>query len=316
MFKRLLCIAGLCCLFALPVYAHLTGAFADFLAIVYDESTIEKLQLDMQQTKEEIEELTPKVAAAEVAFTTDQQIAIGQLQFYSEIGLDTWFALMQQGSDVIDLLGSQWVMQSKIENYLVELNDLYLQYKQLLINQQTLQGHSQLLQAIEKNLGAREDYLEETAGLELEIIANYLDIDWTAEVEDHIIADLQKDADIVTTHLLDWVKESPTLPYELNEAWLNDQSNLHYYFRNDHVYVEYELEYAHVLILGQVLQNEAGDAAELIFEAGFYNGFFLPEELLVELAGFKIEYETVKTLDGIQNPYLKQSNGSLLLHTK
>lgn len=316
MFKRLLCIAGLCCLFALPVYAHLTGAFADFLAIVYDESTIEKLQFDMQQTKEEIEELTPKVAAAEVAFTTDQQIAIGQLQFYSEIGLDTWLALMQQGSDVIDLLGSQWVMQSKIENYLVDLNDLYLQYKQLLISQQTLQGHNQLLQAIEKNLGAREAFLEETAGLELEIIANYLDIDWTAEVEEHIIADLQKDADLVTTQLLDWVKESPTLPYELNEAWLNDQSNLHYYFRNDHVYVEYELEYAHVLILGQVLQNEAGDAAELIFEAGFYNGFFLPEELLVELPGFKIEYEDVKTLDRIQNPYFKQSNGGLLLHTK
>ena len=59
------------------------------------------------------------------------------------------------------------------------------------------------------------------------------------------------------------------------------------------MYVEYELicTCSH---LGQVLQNEAGDAAELIFEAGFYNGFFLPEELLVELVGFKIEYETCK----------------------
>lgn len=316
MLKRLLCITGLCCLFALPVYAHLTGAFADFLAIVYDESTIEQLQHDMEQTKEEIEELTPKVAVAEAAFTTDQEIAIEQLQFYSEIGLDTWFALMQQGSDVIDLLGSQWVMESKIDNYLVDLNDLYLQYKQLLISQQTLQGHEELLQAIEKNLVAREAFLQETEGLELDVISNYLDIDWTSEVEEHIIADLQKDADLVNTHLLDWVNESPKLPYELNEAWLNDQSNLHYYFRNDHVYVEYELEYAHVLVLGQVLQNEAGDSAELIFEAGFYNGFFLPEELLVELQSFTLEYETVKTLNAIQNPYFKQSNGGLLLHTK
>ena len=316
MCKRLICLAGLCCLFVLPVYAHLTGAFADFLAIVYDESTIEQLQSDLQQTREEIEELTPKVEAAEMAFTTDQQMAIEQLQFYSEIGLDTWLALMQQGSDVVDLLGNQWVMQSNIENYLLDLNDLYLQYKQLVISQQTLQGHEQLLQAIEKNLAAREAFLQETTGLELDIIANYLDIDWTAEVEDHIIADLQKDADLVETHLLDWVKESPMLPYELNEDWLNDQSNLHYYFRNDHVYVEYELEYAHVLVLGQVLQNEAGDAAKLIFEAGFYNGFFLPEELLVELPSFTLEYEKVKSLDAIQNPYFKQSNGGLLLHTK
>lgn len=315
MYKRLICLAGLCCLFTFPVYAHLTGAFADFLAIVYDDSTIEKLQVDMEKTKEEIEELTPKIATAEVAFATNQQTAIEQLQFYSEIGLDTWGTLMKEGSDIVDLLGSQWVMQSKIEHYLVDLNDLYLEYKQLLISQQTLQGHEQLLQAIEKNLTARESFLAETAGLELDIIANYLDIDWTAEVEEHIIADLQQDADLVKTHLLDWVIKTPTLPYELDEVWLNDQSNLHYYFRNDHVYVEYELEHAHVLILGQVLQNEAGDSAELIFEAGFYNGFFLPEELLVELKGFTLEYASVTTLDAVQNPYFKQSNGRLLLHT-
>lgn len=316
MYKRILSIVALCFLVTMPVYAHLTGAFANFLAIVYDDSTIEKLQLEMQQTKQEIEELTPKVAAAEAAFTTDQELATLQLKFYSEVGLDTWLALMQQGSDVVDLLGNQWLMQSKIDHYLSDLNDLYLQYKQLLISQQTLQGHEQLLQAIEKNLVAREAYLQDTAGLELETIANYLDIDWTAEVEEHIIADLQKDADLVNEQLLDWVAETPTLPYELSEDWLNEQSNLHYYFRNDHVYVEYELEYAHVLVLGQILQNEAGDAAKLIFEAGFYNGFFLPEELLVELPSFSLAYETVMALDSIQNPYFKQSNGGLLLHTK
>lgn len=316
MYKRILSIVALCFLVTMPVYAHLTGAFANFLAIVYDDSTIEKLQLEMQQTKQEIEELTPKVAAAEAAFTTDQELATLQLQFYSEVGLDTWLALMQQGSDVVDLLGNQWLMQSKIDHYLSDLNDLYLQYKQLLISQQTLQGHEQLLHAIEKNLVAREAYLQETAGLELETIANYLDIDWTAEVEEHIIADLQKDADLVNEQLLDWIAETPTLPYELSEDWLNEQSNLHYYFRNDHVYVEYELEYAHVLVLGQILQNEAGDAAKLIFEAAFYNGFFLPEELLVELPSFSLAYETVMALDSIQNPYFKQSNGGLLLHTK
>ena len=115
-------------------------------------------------------------------------------------------------------------------------------------------------------------------------------------------------------HELSWLLE--TLGIALVAAAVCTASNLHYYFRNDHVYVEYELEYAHVLVLGQVLQNEEGDAAKLIFEAGFYNGFFLPEELLVELPSFTLDYETVKTLNGIQNPYFKQSNGGLLLHTK
>lgn len=316
MCKRIICIAGLCCLLGLPAYAHLTGAFADFLGIVYDESTIEKLQIDLQRTKTEMEELEPKIEDAEKEFTNDQQMAIEQLQFYAEIGLDTWLAFMQQGADITDLLGNQWVIESEIENYLGDLNSLYLQYKQLLINKKILQGHEQLLQAIEKNLSAREDFLQETAGLELDIIANYLDIDWTAEVEEHIIQDLQKDTDLVEKNLLNWVKESPSLPYVLNEEWLNKQSNLHYYFRNDHVYVEYELEYAHVLLLGQVLQNGAGDAAKLVIEAGFYNGFFLPEELLEELPSFTLEYEKVQTLKAIQQPYFKQFNGGLLLYTK
>ena len=140
MFKRLLCIAGLCCLFALPVYAHLTGAFADFLAIVYDESTIEKLQLDMQQTKEKIEELTPKVAARKWHSPRISKLLLDNCSSIRKLVWIREFALMQQGSDVIDLLGSQWVMQSKIENYLVDLNDLYLQYKQLLINRTNIAG--------------------------------------------------------------------------------------------------------------------------------------------------------------------------------
>ena len=316
MYKKVGLILLLAGAVALPVYAHLTGAFANFLAIVYDDSTISKLHQEMDETREEIEKLEPQVKQAETAFKEDQQVAVKQLQFYSEKGLDTWLALMQQGSDIVDIMGSQWVMEQKILTYAEQLNELYLQYEQLLSSQNTLKGHEQLLQAIEKNLQAREDYLAETAGLDLETIANYLDIDWTAEVEDSIIADFQKDADTIEENLLDWVSESLTGSFHLSEEWLNERSNARYYFRNDHIYVEYELEYAHVLILGQVLQNEEGTAAELTIEAGFYNGFFLPEELLVELPGFSIDYETLKTIEGIPNPYVIQRDGSLQLTTK
>ena len=316
MYKKLGIILLLTGAVALPVYAHLTGAFANFLAIVYDDSTISKLHQEMDETREEIEKLEPQVKQAETAFKEDQQVAVKQLQFYSENGLDTWLALMQQGSDIVDIMGSQWVMEQKILTYAEQLNELYLQYEQLLSSQNTLKGHEQLLQAIEKNLQAREDYLAETAGLDLETIANYLDIDWTAEVEDSIIADFQKDADTIEENLLDWVSESLTGSFHLSEEWLNERSNARYYFRNDHIYVEYELEYAHVLILGQVLQNEEGTAAELTIEAGFYNGFFLPEELLVELPGFSIDYETLKTIEGIPNPFVIQWDGSLQLTTE
>ena len=134
-----------CCLVALPAYAHLTGAFANFLAIVYDEQTIEQLQEEMANTKREIEALTPVVEKAEQAFRADEEMSIEQLQFYSEVGLDTWLALMQQGTDIVDILGSQWFMSTKIDTYLRDLNALYLQYKQLVLQKESLEGHEHLL---------------------------------------------------------------------------------------------------------------------------------------------------------------------------
>src|SRR4051794_34973403 len=100
MYKKVGLVLLLAGTVALPVYAHLTGAFANFLAIVYDDSTISNLHQEMDQTREEIEKLEPQVKQAETVFKEDQQVAVEQLQFYSEKGLDTWLALMQQGSDI------------------------------------------------------------------------------------------------------------------------------------------------------------------------------------------------------------------------
>lgn len=313
MCKRLLLITTLLLAMAVPTYAHLTGAFADFLAIVYDETTISTLHEELAQTRADIEALTPQVAEAENVFRDNQQQAIMQLQAYAETGLDTWLTMMKQGNDVVDLLGNQWLMEQQITTYLQQLNVLYSEFKTLEQAQQSLQGHEQLLYAIEKNLQAREAFLAETAGLELDVIANYLDIDWTAEVEAHIIADLTADMNVINDELLQWVQQPAlTLP----EQWLNDKSAATYYFRNDHIYMEYELEFAHVLILGQVLQQETGDAAQFVIEAGFYNGFFLPEELLVELPGWSIAYETLQQLDGVDQPYITQKNGYLQIVSK
>ncbi|HWK22640.1 MAG TPA: hypothetical protein VNS08_06355 [Ureibacillus sp.] len=312
MYKRILSSVALCLLIVTPVYAHLTGAFVDYLAVVYDDTTIEKLQQGMEETKQQIEELTPNVQQAEEAFEQNQQQAIDQLQFYSEVGLDTWLALMQQGTDIVDLQGNEWIMQYKIENYLDDLNALYLEYNQLLISQQTLEGHVQLLQAIEKNLQARQNYLDQAEGLELEVIANYLDIDWTSEVEEPIINDLQRDADLVKTNLASWVDSSNYL----DEEWLNEQSNATYYFHQDHIYIEYVVNAEHVILLGQILQNDKGNAAQLVLEAGFYNGFYLPEELLVELPSFTLSYAALSEASGIEEPYVLQQNGGLQIQSK
>lgn len=313
MYKKIVCILLILFAFTMPTYAHLTGAFAEFLAVVYDQNTMSKLQQQMAETKEEIEQLTPVILQAEEKFTDNQAIAIDQLQFFSEVGLDTTLALIEQGNDIVDVLGSKWIIEYKIEQYLDELNALYLQYKQLRDQQEIMQGHTELLTAIEKNMAARDAYLQAAEGLDLETIANYLDIDWTSEVEYNLIEDLKKDQQLIDIQLSNWV-QSTASGNTMLESWLNERSNARYYFRNDHIYIEYKVNAEHVLLLGQVLQHNK--TAQLILEAGFYNGFFLPDELLNELQGFSISIDAISDYTQIENPYIVQQNGALQIQGK
>ena len=306
-------MAAMC---TVPAYGHLAGAFANFLTIVHDDSTVRGLKEEMEKTEKEIAALSPKVDEAERAFKIDQAAAADQLRFYAETGLDTWLALIRSGEDIADLQGFQWLIRQRIENYMDELNRLYLTYKELESSKASLEGHQRLLGMIDKNLQARKKYLAENSGLELEQIANYLDIDWASEVEEPLIEALEKDSRTAEGRLADWVSVQAGTGFILDEAWLNKQSGLEYFFRSDHVYIVYENKGNHVILLGQMLQNNAGDSASLVLEAGFYNGFYLPEELLDELVPFSVRYESLRKLKGIADPYIQQMNGSLGIRTK
>ena len=63
---------------------------ADFLAVVYDESTIGQLKEEMDHTETKNWKLTPTVEEMEKNFKENQQDGVEQLQFYTEVGLDTW----------------------------------------------------------------------------------------------------------------------------------------------------------------------------------------------------------------------------------
>lgn len=300
--------------FMLPVYGHLTGAFADFLAIVHDRSTIDQLTEEMEETQQQIEELEPEVEQLESDFEGQQQTAVEQLQLYADSGLDVWLSMMEDGDDAADLLGSQWLMERSIQSYLDGLNRLYLQYRHLKAQKQSLEGHGELLSVIEQNLQARDQYLSDNAGLPLEQIANYLDIDWVSEVEYPLIDALQQDQQLIDSGLEDWFGSSTE--NLLEEFWLNEQSELRYFFRKDHIYVEYKIDEGHVILLGQLLQDQDGESAGLVFEAGFYNGFYLPDVLLEELVGFKLDYSAARKLIASEHPYFTQTDGALELHRK
>jgi len=300
---------------ALTATAHLTGAFADYLAIVYDKKTIAALTQELGDTKNEIEALTPEVEKLEQQFSQQQDIAIDQLLGYSDVGLDTWYTMLSDNRDVVDLLGDQWIMQKAIEHYMTSVDELYVVYQDVKLQQETLQGHEQLLEMIQQSLTRRESYLAENEGLPLENIANYLDIDWTSEVEEPIIASMKRDSKQLANDFKAFV-EKKNGSYQISEEKLNHYSHSRYFLRADHVYVQFNVKNEQVLLIGQILQNKEGTAATLQFEAGYYNGFFLPEENLVEIPEVLFSYEQLKTLPSITTPYLKQVNGSLEVKTK
>lgn len=317
--SRWICIISSVCLicWTTPVLAHLTGAFANFLEIVHDESTVDTLKTEMEETEKEIEQLLPRIDKMEDEYRLHQDEAIDKLQLYSEVGLDTWLALMMEEESLVDILGRQWMIERSVDTYLAELNKLYLAYMQLQSAKDSLEGHHQLLTMIEENLVQRKTFLMENEGIELEQLANYLDIDWTSEVEDNLMGKLKQDRQLTETKTQDWVHQVVVnMDYTLDEAWLNERSDLVYFFRADHVYVVYKKADIHVILLGQVLQTANHQGSELIFEAGFFNGFLLPDTLVEELTGLHIPYESLKKLSGIHSPYIEQSNGGLRIRTK
>ncbi|MCU6797831.1 hypothetical protein OB236_37485 [Paenibacillus sp. WQ 127069] len=299
---------------SVTVYAHLTGAFADFLVTVQDEQTTEKLKTEIRSTKAEIESLVPRVNKLENDYKDKQQLAVSQLQFYNEVGLDTWMNLLLQSESLVDAMGSHWLFENHLQAYMKQLDLLYKDYMQLQSTKVALEGHQRLLTIIEDNMQMRNLFLSQNAQLPIDQVANYLDIDWQSEVEKHLIQALKHDTELTEQQVQTWATAAAeNASYRLNESWLNAQSDVEYFFRSDHVYVVYKKKDIHVILIGQVLSGGNG-YAQLQFEAGFFNGFLMPDTLMIELSGFRIRHDLLEQLPGMKGPVdLRQSGGALIV---
>jgi hypothetical protein len=300
-------------------YAHLTGAFAEYLASVHDESTTGKLKQEINSIEAEIGQLIPRMDVLEKEYRLKQSVAVDKLLFYNEQGLDMWASMLQQSSNLVDLLSNQWLMERNLDAYLQELEQLYMDYSRLVMNKDILSRYRELLNMIGRNLALRQPYLDSVKEYTLEEKSNFLDIDWVSEVEDKLVAALEQDKQLVNNAWREWAVVSSGTPvsnaaiYEMKEEWLNERSTLHYFFRSDHIYTALEQPGANVILIGQVLKNGQNEA-ELQFESGFYNGFAMPAVLLEELKGFQLPYQQLKELQGATDgSYLQQSSGKLLL---
>lgn len=320
-------IGGCLCslLFTATVYAHLTGAFADFLTTVDEEGSLDELRAEIQLTGKEIERLVPRLTKMEEVYQGQQQSAVEKLRFYNELGLDTWFKLVRQQESAVDIMGSWWLIAHSLDTYMAQLNELYGEYQQLLMEREVLAGHKDLLSAIEDHLNMRQKFLSDNPGLAFDQLGNYLDMDWTTEVEPALIPQLESDQERVKLELPSWatpVKDASQ--YRFDGQWLNEheaksmntKGRLHYFFRSDHIYAVFSKQDIHVILIGQFLKTKDSQDYALQFEAGYFNGFVLPQTLLdeVKMKGFRIEAAELKRLPQLSGHFsITQMNNGLLL---
>jgi hypothetical protein len=297
-------------LFASTAYAHVAGSFGDFLVGVKDESTTEKLRNEINETKEEIERLTPRVEQMEAEYIEKADVAVTKLQFYNTIGLDTYMNFILQSDDVVDILANQRIIEKKIEGDLWELNQLYLAYMPLKLAKDSLEGHVKVLNMIQDNLQAREEFFAKNKDLTPEEMASLTVINWAANAGslDEV---LQKDSDLLNGNIKEFVtRKTASSPYRLDEELFNQRSDLTYYFRSDHVYVNFRNKDADVILIGTVSKNNE-NTGSLQFEAGFLNGILLSSELLEQLPGFKIDYSKLNPKS--KGFFVEHMNGAIVI---
>lgn len=296
-----LCLSG-------TAYAHITGAFGDFLLGIMSESTTERLHNELKQTREEIEKLTPEFEQLKQEYKKNEAVAVSKLHFYNTSGMDVWMDFLLQSDGIVDLLSNQRIIENNLEAYLAELNELYLNYLQVKVTKETLEGHEELLKVIDDNLKARYRFFSDHSELAPEQMEQKILQLWRRDGADFIDEDLLDDAWMINKNIHDFVtRKTPDSPYRLEQELLNRKSKLKYYFRSDHIYVHYRKADTDVILVGRLSSEDNS----LVIEAGFLNGFILPNEIVMQMQGFRIQYSLL-------NPssigfYVEQANNAIII---
>jgi hypothetical protein len=298
-------------LMASSAYAHVSGAFGDFLAGVKDESTTEKLKNEIRETKQKIELLTPKVNEMEQEYSKKEEAAVTKLKIYNTVGLDTFMDFVLEAEDMTDILANERLIEKNLESYLQQLNKLYLDYMKVKVTKEALEGHERLLSIIEENLLARERMLTNQTSSSLQIAMQIGEI-WQENVGTPLAEQLHEDYMLIRENpkaLLS--RKTKNSSYRLEEKVLNAESKLEYHIRSDHVYVHFSEKVADVILIGLV-SKKSEERASLQFEAGFINGVAISANLLHELKGFEINYENIGDRNS-KGFFVEQTNGAIVI---
>jgi hypothetical protein len=294
--------------------AHYSGFVEDFLVGVSDDSTADRLRAEIAKTKEEIAQLQPKLEESRQIYDGKKDGAIVKLRFYETIGPDVYMNYLLQSEDVVDFIANQRLVEKQLQSDLDQLNDLYLQFRQLKAASETLAGQEDLLAVIQKNLEERARFTAVTKNYNTEKRAEVaLDL-WNAKAVIEIERGMAADAAYFKDHMQELItRDTKDSPWRLDEAKINQVSKFKYLIRSDHVYVQYLYkDGTSTLLMGVVSKNEDGTAS-LKFDNGFLVGIPISSDLVSQLPeGIKFDLSKVDPkADGFT---VEQTNGALVIH--
>jgi hypothetical protein len=291
-------------------YAHVVGAFRDFLVGISDEQATRRLVEELEDTRLAIENLTPHVERLNAAFNEKQDEQIPMLQFYQSIGPDVFMSFVFDAETIVDVLANLRLVEMKLDEDLAALNRLYREYMQVKSTRDTLASYEQLLVMIESNLKAREAFLEAYGHLGEEEMAQVAERLWAKEagILDEILLEDMERIDRRIRQLT--VRQTPRSPFRIEEQLINRYTELDYYIQSDHVYVHHNKKDVDIILIGMVTRDDPRTAS-LKFEAGFMNGVRISDLYMNQMLGFVIDY--AKLNPSSADFYVEQTNGAIII---
>jgi len=291
-------------------YAHVVGAFRDFLVGISDEQATRRLVEELEDTRLAIENLTPHVERLNAAFNEKQDEQIPMLQFYQSIGPDVFMSFVFDAETIVDVLANLRLVEMKLDEDLAALNRLYREYMQVKSTRDTLASYEQLLVMIESNLKAREAFLEAYGHLGEEEMAQVAERLWAKEagILDEILLEDMERIDRRIRQLT--VRQTPRSPFRIEEQLINRYTELDYYIQSDHVYVHHNKKDVDIILIGMVTRDDPRTAS-LKFEAGFMNGVRISDLYMNQMLGFVIDYAKLNPTS--TDFYVEQTNGAIII---
>lgn len=318
-----LCIGSIC-FFVTPVRAHLVGAFQDFLVGLNQKDSTKELEEAIQKTNEQHGVLQEKEKEQKKIYEKEQEKMLEKMTFYDTVAFDTYASLLFDNQQVVDIFANETIMKRILDKDIEKLESFYQKYQQLNDAKESVQGYKELLKEIEVNNAQKQWLTDAFSNLQERNRAQFaavLQAMWNQDmkkIDEYLEADSKK----VSKNLGELLSDNHTNQINsLDYNTINKQTKMKYLIQNDHVYITYKQNDAHIILISQLVPyKKQKDSYTLQIEAGFLNGYAVSQKIIDSLnPKFILSYEAIKTekdkkwvIQQSSNRFVFQPSGTIM----